>query len=329
MVNWLKESRNSKHRPTLSDFKKASRSLEGVILRTPLIPLRRYREEDSGILLKPEMLQPIGSYKIRGVYNWVARLTPKQRARGIATLSTGNMAQAVGYVANLFGIPSRIAISENAAKTKVENCRKYGSEVDLAKFDDTTFEKADSLGHGYCFINPLADFGLMDGYGSISLEIVKEMPDVKTIFVPLGAGFLSSGVAFAAKALNPSIKVIGVNAENSPHYYESWRSGKPVPAGYKSTMADGIAAWEGFTPSEVSLRLIREALDDVLLVSESEMAKTVRMLALENKLVTEAAGAAGLAAALKTPKEERGRTVCILSGGSIDAVKLAHILEEE
>jgi threonine dehydratase len=324
----MKESRNPRHRPTLSDFREATKRLKGVILPTPLIPLRRYREEDTGILLKPEVLQPIGSYKIRGVYNWVARLTPEERARGIATVSSGNMAQAIGYVANLFSIPSRVAISDTAPQSKINNCRRYGSEIELVKFNDETFANADSLAHGHCFINVLKEYGLMDGHGTIGLEIIEDAPDVDTIFVGLGAGFLSCGIALAAKALKSTVKVVGVNAENSPHFYSALKEGRPVPYDWKPTLADGIAGGGALMPG-ASVDLVRETLDEVVIVSESEIAKAVRMLALENKLVVEGAGAISLAAAMAVPKERRGKSVCVLSGGSIDSVKLAHILEEE
>jgi threonine dehydratase len=323
----MKESRNPNHRPTLKDFREAASRLEGISLHTPLLPLRRYREEDTGILLKPEMLQPIGSYKIRGVYNWVARLTPEQRARGIATLSAGNMSQAVGYIANLYSIPSRVAISDTAPQSKIDNCKKYGSEIELVKFNDETFNNADSLAHGYCFIHTLKEYGLMDGHGTIGLEILEDAPYVDTIDVPLGAGFLACGIALAAKALKSDVKVIGVNAEHSPHFYSALKAGKPAPYDFKPTLADGVAGGGALMPWE-SIELVKETLDDVVLISEKEIAKAVRFLALENKLVAEGAGAIGLAAAMATPKEKRGRSVCVLSGGSIDAVKLAHILEE-
>jgi len=328
MVDWLKESRNPRHRPTLSDFREASRRLNGVILRTPLIPLRRYRDEDTGILLKPESLQPIGSYKIRGVYNWVAKLSPEERARGIATISSGNMAQAVGYVANLFNVPSRVAVSETAPESKINNCKKYGSEIELVKFCDETFANADSLAHGRCFIHVLEEYGLMDGHGTIGLEIIEDAPDVDTIYVPLGAGFLACGIALAAKALKSTVKVVGVNAENSPHFYSAIAEGRAVPYNHKTTLADGIDG-EGTLMPSGSIELVKETLDDVVVISEAEITRAVRLLALENKLVVEGAGAIGLAAALAAPKDRRGKSVCVVTGGSIDPVKLAHILGEQ
>ena len=326
MADWMKESRNPKHRPTLKDFREASKRLDGVILRTPLIPLRKYREEDTGILLKPEVLQPIGSYKLRGVYNWIAQLSPEERRLGISTLSAGNMSQAVGYVTNLFKVPARVAILDTAPRSKVEATRRYGAEVDLVSMDTAT-AYLEHPPHNYCLIHPMNEYGLMDGYGTIGLEVIEDAPDVETIFVPVGMGLLSAGVALGAKALKSRVRVIGVQAKNSPHFYVSFRKGEPTSFVFKPSVADAIA--DPITVSRDSLELIKETLDDIVLVPEDEIERAIRLLALENKLVTEGAGAISLAAALAIPREERGKSVCILSGGSIDAVKLAHILEEK
>ena len=295
-------------------------------MHTPLLPLRRYREQDSGILLKPEVLQPIGSYKIRGVYNWVAQLSQEERRRGISALSAGNMAQALGYVANLFRVPARVAIPDTAPKYKIEATRRYGAEVDLVSID-TAGAYMEHPPKGTCFIHPFAEYGLMDGHGTIGIEIVEDTHDVDTIFVPVGAGFLSAGVALAAKYLKPYVRVVGVQAENSPNVYVSFKKGEPTPFESKPTLADGISV--PFTILREVYDLIKETLDEVVVVPEDEIAKAIRMLVLENKLVTEGAGAISLAAALATSREERGRSVCILSGGSIDAGKLAHILGEK
>jgi len=290
------------------------------------MPLRRYNEAGTAIFLKPEVLQPIGSYKIRGVYNWVAKLSPEDRRRGISTLSAGNMALAVGYVANLFKVPARVAIIDTAPKYKIDATRKYGAVVDLVS-PSTMMDYIEHPPHDYSFIHPMADYGLMDGYGTIGIEIVEDIPDVDSIFVPVGAGFLSAGVALAAKSLKPHVRIIGVNAENCPHYHIGFKKGGLAPFEYKPTLADGIAG--SFRISREIFELVRETLDEVVIVPEPEIARAVRFLAIENKLVTEGAGAISLAAALAIPKEERGKSVCILSGGSIDAGKLAHILEEK
>jgi len=324
----MSSSRDPSYRPSLSDFYEASKRLKGIALRTPLIPLRRYKEEDSGILLKPEVLQPIGSYKIRGVYNWVAQLSQEERRRGISTLSAGNMAQAVGYVANLFKVPARVVISDTAPASKVNACKRYGAEIELVSWDKS-LANADELSHGYCFINPVEEYGLMDGYGTIGLEIVEDAPDIDTIFVPMGAGFLACGISLAAKALKPVIKIVGVNPENCPHYYTFLEKGEPTVFDYRPTMADGIAGPPSFASTRAAhslFELVKETIDEVVLVPEVEIAESVRLLALENKLVSEGAGAISLAAALAMPREERGKSVCVISGGSIDAERLSHIL---
>ena len=321
MNKWISASRDPSHRPTLNDFIEVSKRLKGIALHTPLLPLRRYREEDTQILLKPEMLQPIGSYKIRGVYNWAAQIPAKERRRGLSTVSAGNMSQALGYVANMFGVPSRAVIPDSAPKSKIEASRRYGMEIILMPREEL-IQYVNNPPSDYCFLNPLAEFRLLDGHGTIGIEVMEDAPETETIYVPLGLGFLSSGVALAAKALKPSIRVIGVNAENSPHFYESLRQGRVVATELKDTVADAINDFV----TEDTLELVKETLDDVVLVSEGETKKAIRFLALENKLVCEGAGAISVAAALLTPKEVRGRTVCVLSGGSIDADKLGKII---
>lgn len=316
----------SSYRPNLEDFKKASKRIQDVAIRTQLIPLRWY-DENPEILLKPEMLQPIGSYKIRGVYNWVKKLSPEQRTKGISTASSGNMAQAVAYTAKQFNIPSRTIVFETTPQTKKDSIRKYGGEV-VPKTWDEWVEYTNHPDEDRSFIHPLEEFGLIDGHGTIGLEIMEDEPDTETIYVALGAGFLGAGIALAAKAINPSVKVVGVNAENSPHYYECLKHGRVMDTPMKSTLSDGSAVNLGAFPnSDRLLRLVEETIDDVVLVSEDQIIDSIRYLALENKLVAEGAGAMSLAAALDTPVEERGKTVCVLTGGSIDSGKLAKILK--
>jgi len=318
----------SSYRPSIDDFRKASERIKGIAIRTPLIPLRFY-DEDPGILLKPEMLQPIGSYKLRGVYNWVAKLSPEQRARGISTASSGNMAQAIAYVAKLYGVPARAIVFDTSPQSKRDSIRKYGGEVVPKSWDDWVEYTIHPEGDR-CFLNPVEEFGLLDGHGTIGLEIMEDAPDTDRIYVALGAGFLGSGVALAAKALKPSVKVIGVNSENSPHYYESFKHGRVMDTPPKPTLGDGSAGnLDSFPNTAELLKLVLEAVDDVVLVSEDQIKDAIRYLALENKLVAEGSGAMSLAAARATPIEERGKTVCILTGGSIDAEKLAMIVSSQ
>jgi len=318
--NWRGLVKGSSYRPTLDDFRKAAKRISGVAVRTPLVSLRTYHE-DYHIKLKPEILQPIGSYKIRGVYNWASHLGDKERARGIATLSAGNTAQALGYVANIFNVPARAVLPDTAPKSKVDAVKKYGVKVQVMPYNQLN-TYLNNIPDDYCFLHPFGEFSLMDGHGTIGLEIMEDASDTDTIYVGVGAGFLASGIALAAKALKPDIRVIGVNAENSPHMYESLKAGKAVEVEHKPTLADGIAA----LASGDTLQLVKESLDDLVLVSEDQIRDAIRMLAVENKIVAEGAGAASLAAALTVPKEERGNAVCVITGGSIDPEKLADIL---
>ena len=315
----------SSYRPSLEDFRKAADRIKGVAMRTPLIPLRYYNENPE-ILLKPEMLQPIGSYKIRGVYNWVQKLSPEQRKKGISTCSSGNMAQALAYVAKLYNIPARTIVFDTTPQSKKDAIKKYGGEVVAKSWDDwvqyTITPEPDRT-----FLHVVEEFGLLDGHGTIGLEIMEDAAETETIYVSLGAGFLGPGVALAAKSLKPGVRVIGVNSENSPHYYECVKQGKIVDTPLKPTLGDATAGnLAAFPNTDKTLKLVMEVIDEVVLVTEDEIKDAIRYLALENKLVAEGSGAMSLAAAFNTPKDERGKTVCILTGGSIDADKLTKII---
>jgi threonine dehydratase len=312
---------NSKHVPTLEDIKAAAKRLKNVAVRTPLISLRWY-DEDPNILLKPEILQPVGSYKIRGVYNWAMSLPPEERAKGISTVSSGNMAIALAYVGKLLGIPARGVMFDYTPKSKIEAFKKYGGEVVLLNYEDA-FNYADNPQEDRCFLHPLEEFKLMEGHGTIGLEIIEDAPQTDTIYVAVGAGFLGGGTAIAAKALKPSVKVIGVNSDAYPHFYESYKQKRPVQVEHQHTLADSISAPK---TREDSLRLLQGIFDDVVLVSEDMIKDAIRYLATENKMYAEGAAAATLAAALNEEKEKRGNSVCILSGGSIDPEKMAEIL---
>lgn len=315
------------YRPTLDDFRKAAERIKGVAVRTQMVSLRWY-EKDPMILLKPEMIQPIGSYKVRGVYNWVKKLDPEQRSKGISTASSGNMAQAVAYTAKLFGIPSRTIVFDTTPQTKVDSIRKYGGEI-VPKTYDGWVEYTNNPGSDRSFIHPLEEFGLIDGHGTIGLEIMEDEPDIDTIYVALGAGFLGAGIALAAKALKPSVRVIGVNSENCPHYYESFKNRRVMDTPPKPTIGDGNAVnLFSFPNSNKVLKLVLDTIDDVVKVSEDQIKYAIKYLAVENKLVTEGSAAMSLAAALNTPVEDRGKTVCVLTGGSIDPGKLAEILKK-
>jgi len=317
-------SKSKPFQPTLDGIKTAAKRLEKITVKTPLLSYRWY-EENPQIYLKPENLQPIGSYKLRSVYNHVAKLTQEQRNKGIATASTGNMAQAVGYVAKMFNIPARvIVIGETVSEYKIMLMKRYGVEIERVSIDEVLEYIADPP-FPHTFIHPLFEYGLTEGYGTITLEILEQNPDIETIFVPVGAGLLSLGVAFAKNLLNPDVKVVGVQTVNSPHYYNSFKAGKIVDYTYLPTICDGIA-WGQSEMQEEPTRLILETLDDMVVVSEDRVKDAVQYLALENNLVTEGAGAIAVAAALDVDMSERGKCACILSGGSIAPEKLAQYI---
>ena len=187
---------------------------------------------------------------------------------------------------------------------------------------DELMDYLENIPEDRCFLHGLQEIKLIEGHGTLGLEIMDDAPDTDTIYVPIGAGLLGAGVALAAKAMKPSVKIIGVNSVNYPHYYESFQQGTPVDVEHKSTLADGSAA----VATEYVLRLLQDLLDDMVIVSEEKIAESIRLLVTENKLVTEGSGALSLAASLSVDREERGNTVCILSGGSIDSDKLFKIL---
>jgi threonine dehydratase len=307
--------------PTIEGFRKASERIKNVAMRTPLIPLRWY-DENPNILLKPEIFQPIGSYKIRGVYNWAKRLEPEKRAKGISTISAGNMAIAVAYVGKLLGIPTRGIMFDNTPKSKIDAAKKYGAEVILLSREEA-FNYLENPPADRCFLNGLEDYTLLEGHGTIGLEIMEDAPDTNTIYVPIGAGFLGAGVALAAKALKPSLNVVGVNSVNYPHYYESFKQGKPMIIERQPTLAESITA----PTTEHMLRLLKSVIDTVVLVSEEMIEESIQYLAMENKMIVEGAAATSLAAALNDDRKKRGNTVCILSGGSIDPEKVAEIIK--
>jgi threonine dehydratase len=312
-------------RPTLEDVHAAADRLRGVAVRTPVVPLHSY-EGSSDILLKLECLQPIGSFKLRGIFNAVAALSPERRAAGISTTSSGNTAQALAWSGRYFGVTSRSLMPESAPASKVEAMRAYGGEPILVSRDHLFTYMSE---HGwdaepYAFIHPWIDPVVMAGNGTIALEILDDVPDVETIFIPVGGGGLSSGIGTTIKALRPDIRVIAVEPEGCCALAQSLDAGQPTTVNC-NTICDGVAV--PFVVPEV-FEILREVIDDVVLVSDDDVKKTIKRLALRNKLVTEGAGALATAAALATPSDKRGKSVCIVSGGSIDPDFFAAILTD-
>lgn len=310
--------------PSLAEIRAAAKRLNGIAVRTPLVPLHSF-EATNDILLKPETLQPVGSYKLRGVYNWAASLSEGQRARGFSTHSAGNTAQALGYVASLFNVSARSLLPEDAPKVKIDGVKNYGVTpvpLPFSELLDFVFESRWES-EPYSFLNPWGDERMLAGNATIGLEIFEDMPDVDSIYVPVGGGGLIGGVGSALKALKPTARVIGVQSKSCPSLYASFQAGGPTWVESLSTICDGT-----IVPLVVDemYPLLRQVVDDVMLVSEDDVKAAIKLLLLGNKLLVEGSGAMSVAAAIATPVSQRGRTACILSGSSIDTDKLMAIV---
>ena len=312
-------------RPTLEDVRAAAERIRGVAVRTPVVPLHAY-DGQNDILLKLESLQPIGSFKLRGIFNAVAALTPERRAAGISTTSSGNTAQALAWSGRYFCVESRSLMPENAPVAKIEAMRAYGGTPVLVTREHLFSYMSD---HGwdeepYAFIHPWIDPDVAAGAGTIGLEILEDVPDVETIFVPVGGGGLSSGIGIAVKALRPDVRIVAVEPEGCCALYQSLEAGKPVSVTC-DTICDGVAV--PLVVPEV-FEILRDVIDDVVLVPDADVKKTIKRLALRNKLVTEGAGALATTAAINTPATQRGKSVAIVTGGSIDPDFLASLVTD-
>lgn len=303
------------NQPTIDEIRAAAERLRGIAVRTPLVPLHAY-DNRRDILLKPECLQPIGSFKLRGIFNAVASLPAERRAAGLSTTSSGNTAQALAWSARYFGVSARSLMPEYAPISKVEAMRAYGGTPVLVSGAEL-FRYMEEHGwerEPYAFIHPWTERDVIAGNGTIGLEILEDCPEVETIFVPVGGGGLIGGIGTAVKALKPSVRIIAVEPEGCCALKTSLEAGRPMSAPCE-TICDGVAvplvAPEVFT-------LLSRIVDAVVLVTDDEVKATIKRLGLRNKLVAEGAAALAPAAAMKTRHADRGTSVCLVTGGSID-----------
>lgn len=310
--------------PTLNEVTVAAKRLESIAVRTPLVALHSY-DCVSDILLKPEILQPVTSFKIRGIYHAVASLSDQERVRGISTVSAGNTAQALAWCGRHFGIPARSLMPDSAPQSKIDAVRAYGGEPVLVPVDEVFRYLRE---HGweaepYSFIHPWTCRDVMIGHGSIALEIIEDFPEVESVFIPVGGGGLMGGVGSTLKALKPSVKVFAVEPEGCPSLHESLKAGQPMSVDC-NTICDGVAV--PYITDEM-FPLLEAIVHKSVLVSEEAVKSMVKRLAMGNKMVAEPSGALAAAAATNLPIEKRGRCVCLVTGGSIDRAKLMAILE--
>ena len=312
---------------TLEDINDAAKLLDGVIKKTPSISAG-WIEKKYGVdvTFKCENLQRAGSFKIRGAYNRIARLTSEQRNKGVVAASAGNHAQGVALAAQILGIKATIFMPEGATLPKYQATLGYGADVIFAgKTIDEALMSASAFSDetGAVFIHPFDHEHIVAGQGTMGLEILAQNPDVKTVVVCTGGGGLLAGTALAIKSLRPDIKVIGVQAEMAAAYPPSLAAGSPQMLPKMSTMADGIAVGK---PGDVPFKIIQQHVDEIRTVSEASLARALLLTLERSKLQVEAGGIAAVAAILDDPDSFEGPVVASLSGGNIDPLLLSRVL---
>jgi threonine dehydratase len=304
--------------PTFTDILRARQTLARYLPRTPLV---HYAELDkmvgARVLVKHENHQLTGAFKVRGGINLVSQLSAEERARGVISASTGNHGQSIAYAARLFGVRATIVVPENANPLKVMAIQDLGAEVLFqgANFDDARYHcEMLAQRHQLRYIHSANEPLLIAGVATIALEILEDAPEVNTIVVPVGGGSGAAGACLAAKSINPNIKVIGAQAERAPAAYRSWRKQQLLEAEME-TAAEGLATRVAF---ELPQQILWQYLDDFVLVSEEAMEHTIGVYVDKARTLTEAAGAASLAAVLELGERVAGQTVAlVLSGGNI------------
>lgn len=315
----------------LNLVKTAQERIEGVVAKTPFsyAPLLSDICE-SDVYVKKENLQITGAFKLRGAYNKIASLSQENRAKGVIAASAGNHAQGVAFSAKHFDIQAVIVMPESTPITKINGVRSYGAEVILAgaNYDEAyAYAIEYSQKNSLVFIHPFEDEEIIAGQGTIALEMLSERPDLDFIVVPMGGGGLISGIAIAAKAISPNVKIIGVSATGAPALKNSFEQKKVTHTSSVRTIADGIAVRD---TSDVTLEYILSSVDEVVSVDDEEIANAVLFLLEKQKLVVEGAGAVGVAALLHDKVDAlKGKKVgVVLSGGNIDVTMLSVIIEK-
>lgn len=310
----------------ISEIYRAAQVLRDVARHPRLIGVPNINPE-AEVYLKPENLQHTGAFKLRGAYYKISQLTPEEKAHGVIACSAGNHAQGVALAATRNGIKSIICLPAGAPISKIEATKRLGAEVCLVPgvYDDA-YQKALELQkeHNYTLIHPFDDLKVIAGQGTIGLEILEEMPDVEAVIVPIGGGGLIAGIAFALKQLKPDVKVYGVQAEGAPSMYRSVKAGERERLDKVATIADGIAVKE---PGVNTFDFCSKYVDEIVTVSEDEIAAAILALIEQQKLVSEGAGAVSVAAAMfnKVPIQGK-KTVCVVSGGNIDVTILNRVI---
>lgn len=313
--------------PDLASLQEAARKLEGITWQTPM-QVSNALDEIAGapVYLKCENLQRTGSFKLRGAYLRLCRLSPEEKKRGVVAASAGNHAQGVALAARLLGISALVYMPTDAALPKLAATRGYGAQIEqvgatIAECIAAAEEDAERSGR--IFVHPFEHLDIITGQGTLGLEISAEVPDAATVIVPTGGGGLISGIARALRLSGSRARIIGVQAAGAASFPASLAAGEPVANTEVATMADGIAVPR---PGELTLEMVSADVDEIRTVSEESLARAILLLSERAKLVVEAAGAAGVAAVMDSEEPIDGPIVVVLSGGNIDTLVLDRLL---
>ncbi|WP_298970858.1 threonine ammonia-lyase [uncultured Fusobacterium sp.] len=312
----------------LEDFVKAKEKLSKVLLETHLIHSPIFSKESGNVVyIKPENLQKTGSFKIRGAYNKISNLTEEEKKRGVIASSAGNHAQGVAYGARELGIKAVIVMPKSTPLIKVESTKQYGAEVVLyGDVYDDAYKKAKELEEkeSYVFVHPFNDEDVLDGQGTIALEILNELPETDIILVPIGGGGLISGIACAAKLIKPDIKIIGVEPEGAASAREAIKENKVVELKEANTIADGTAVKR---IGDLNFEYIKKYVDEIITVSDYELMEAFLLLVEKHKIIAENSGILSIAATKKL-KEKNKKVVSIISGGNIDVLMISSMINK-
>ncbi|MFR1687914.1 MAG: threonine ammonia-lyase [Massilimicrobiota timonensis] len=312
----------------LKHFQEAKKRVDEVIIPTPLIYSEAFSKEcKNQVYIKPENLQRTGAFKIRGAYNKIVKMDDEAKAKGLIASSAGNHAQGVAYAASKLGVKATIVMPKHTPLIKVEATEAHGAEVVLAgEVYDEAYQKACDLQkeHGYTFVHPFNDEDVIEGQGTIALEILEELPEADIILVPIGGGGLISGIACAAKQIKPTIKIIGVEPEGAASALAAINEDQVVALKEANTIADGTAVKE---IGDMTFDYIKEYVDGIITVSDYELMDAFLLLVEKHKLVAENSGILSLAA-LKKLNEKNKKVVSLISGGNIDVLTISSMINK-
>ena len=314
--------------PTYEDVKSAQIRISGYVFRTPVFQYPRLSEAlNTDIWIKHENYQPIGSFKLRGSINLMSQMSSSNLSKGMITASSGNHGQAVAYASKKFGASCVICVPNGANESKVSAIRSMGAEVKFfGEYYDKTAEYARALAEseGLYYVDAIQEPAMIAGAGTYTLEILEDIPDADMIIVPIGGGSGVCGACIAGKAVKKDLQIIAVQSANAPAAFRSWKNNKLIEAPME-TIAEGLATSKGYALTQ---SIMKEMLDDFVLVSDDEMSSAVRMYLEMSHTLTEHAGAATLAAAIKIKEQLNGKKiVLVLSGGNISIEQLKKVLE--